>query len=671
MTVVNTPVVAFSPAQQVNGVTVTQAASSSAGCYGTPAGALLDTVSPGVDSTLTYSNTTGLGPSWNLTTITGFSTTCYGTWSSLIGTLVTHWFRLDLFMAAFPSAQHQLYVALDSGARAADIDVTPTGKLIVRNAAGTTILTTAASVPLNTPFRIEGFITGDAAVGQAELKLFPSRSATVPTETQTSTATQAFTGPVNQYRAGLGSGGVAGLSWDMGTFAISPTSYIGGGAVVLSMACGAPTAGGFTVTSKPVGGTSLRLKVATDAGLTQNVMYMPALVPDSHGYTRHVVSGCKPYTRYYCQLLDSVDGAEIAVGNVGQCKTLPLPGLPANFTVALASCLNTADETPSPNAAIADWIAWEPDLAVFTGDYNYENPVATDVPTQLGLYEYQTAWFGVEPLIRQAWGYYGRSNHDSYENGSSNTDDLANPAVVANLAAAQEAFPFGTLGDTVNSPVHSLAQTWVAGRVRFIMLDIRNIDRSTTLATDIGSKTMLGAVQVNWLFAQLLKPEPLKVIITDTAWMGLLSGVTGDLEGAKWWAYDTERQAILDFIAANTVAIQGLMLWHGDTHALATATPAANTWGGFPVYCAAPMRQTGAAVFNAGTFTHLYNNAGGECRQYGRITFTDTGSTITVHFSGWDALNGVEQVNQTDVYQTSFTGAVTKVWNGSAWVTSS
>ena len=49
------------------------------------------------------------------------------------------------------------------------------------------------------------------------------------------------------------------------------------------------------------------------------------------------------------------------------------------------------------------------------------------------------------------------------------------------------------------------------------------------------------------------------------------------------------------------------------------------------MYCAAPMRQTGAATYDAGTFTQYYNNAGGECRQYGRVTVTDTGGqTISV-----------------------------------------
>ena len=36
-------------------------------------------------------------------------------------------------------------------------------------------------------------------------------------------------------------------------------------------------------------------------------------------------------------------------------------------------------------------------------------------------------------------------------------------------SAAQQVFPFGTLGDITDSPVTGLWQSWACGRVRFIM----------------------------------------------------------------------------------------------------------------------------------------------------------------------------------------------------------
>ena len=640
------PTIAFSPAGGTPGNTVA-AGAGAAGSFGTPAGAMFDSVSVPAGSTLVYGNATGLGPSIDLATTS--AVTPYGLFGNFLGTRTTAWFRADLYLAANPSAQVEVITGLSSGSRAADITITTAGKITARNAAGATLFTTTASIPLSTPFRVEGFITGSAAAGQVEIKLYPSRSATTATETQTSAATQNTLGQVSQIRFGLGLVGATGISYSMGTCAVSPTGYVGPAAVVQQMACGAPTASGFTVISKPVGGTSLRLAYSTSPSMT-SPSYVAAQTPDSYGYVKHVVSGLSAYTRYWCQLADTVDGAEVLTGTVGTCKTLPAAGAPASFTVALASCTNTANETPSPNIAIDDWVAWQADLNIHTGDYDYENPAGTTTAAQAGMYEYHTAFYGSSAQIATAWGFYCRSDHDSSntDNGESN-----NTWTVANIAAAQEIFPFGTLGDTVNTPVHGLYQAWVAGRVRFIMLDIRNTDRSTSTNTDNSSKTMLGATQLAWFQAQLVQPEPLKVIICDTAWMS--ATISGELD--KWWSYGTERSAILSYIAANAGQVQNLMLWHGDSHMLGYATAAANaSWGGFPVWCAAPLRQTGAANSGAAAFTATYNNAGGECRQYGRITFTDTGTLISVTFVGWDALNGTAQLTRTETFATPNAG---------------
>ena len=263
----------------------------------------------------------------------------------------------------------------------------------------------------------------------------------------------------------------------------------------------------------------------------------------------------------------------------------------------------------------------------------------------------------MEPITRQAWGYYCRSNHDSTTTAGGVNDDSDNLWTAANLVTANYLFPQATLGDITNNPVHSLCQSWVQGRVRFIMLDIRNVDRSPGANTDNSSKTMLGATQLAWLQAQLIEPEPLKIIVTDTQWLGtVVPSLGADDELGKWWSYQTERAAIVTYMIQSWSRMRNVLLIHGDFHGVAVATAqqsAANAGGGFPVYCAAPMRQSGAATINPSTFTAYYNNAGGECRQYGRVTVTDNGATISVNFQGWDAVNLVAQVQQTDVFSTS------------------
>jgi len=294
-------------------------------------------------------------------------------------------------------------------------------------------------------------------------------------------------------------------------------------------------------------------------------------------------------------------------------------GRPQSFTLAIASCINTANGLSNPDAATTDWVNWQPDLAVLREilirkSYFNEHPSSdSDVrepdPELCG--EQAT-------MLAQAWGYYCRSNHDSFETAGQNTD-TDNTATTINIEA-QLRFSFGTLGDS-RSPLVGLYQSWVCGRVRFIMVDIRNTDRSPSDATDNSSKTMLGATQLEWFYSQLLMPEPMKVVISDTAWMGLLSGASGDLEDAKWWSYDTERQAIISFMQANSARVGGLVWIHGDTHGVGCATAAKNTWGGFPVYCCcagAPKQEQQLTIPRR---QPVYNNSGGDCRHYGRVNF--------------------------------------------------
>ena len=350
---------------------------------------------------------------------------------------------------------------------------------------------------------------------------------------------------------------------------------------------------------------------------------------------------------YYAQLADTPPGgSEALAGPVAQCTTLPPAGQPANFTVALGACIDTGNDTPSPSVALTDWIGYAPGLAIFTGDYDYLDPLETTVTGQLGCIEYQSMYWTGAPITQQAWGYYCRSDHDTTTDGGDSDNDWT----AANLLAMQEAFPYVASLPDPNNPVHGLYQSWVTGRIRFIMLDMRNIDRSPVANPDNASKTMLGATQLAWLYGQLTEPEPLKVIITDTNWIGTTTAV--DSCGPGWTYYITERTAILNFIAANQPLVRNVMLWHGDAHGLGCCPGADNPAGGFPVYCAAPMRQTGAAFSSdvAATFTQSYNNNGGQCRQYGRITLTDDGHTITSAFTGWDALNQVAQVAQTDTF---------------------
>lgn len=655
----NQPVLVECFAAGTNGATVpaTSGANFGISSLGTADGMLFDVVTISSGQAMTYDNT--IVPGITMAKIvTANTSACFGEWASsgLLGNAAAQeWFRTWEYWTANPSSAEQLCSLLVSGTRAADVILNSNGTLSVRNTSGTVIVTTTSTIPLNQLFRIEGYVTSNASTGQVELKLFSSPWSATPTETQASGANQDTLGGVlNQVRYGAATAAVSGLTWWQWGCAVSTSGYIGPGAVVQHMVCGAPSPSGFQVISKPVGATSVRLKVATNSGMTAGVTYVSAVTPDQYGYVTHTATGLSPFTRYWVQLLDTPPGqSEMAIGSVGTVKTLAAPGAIQSFTFGIASCITTPAGFSEPDAAIADWIAWQPDLSVFLGDYTYEDPVFTDMPSQLGCLELYTWFYGNEPLVRQAWGYYCRSNHDTTQATSGTVyDDTDNLWTAENLLATQEFFPHGTLGDTVNSPVHSLCESWVTGRVRFIKLDIRNIDRSAGTATDNSSKTMLGPAQLAWLYGQLIMPEPLKIIVTDTQWMGSSVPSLGtDPELGKWWSYQTERAAVVAQMTATWGQLKNVLLIHGDFHGVAVATASQNAAsGGFPVYCAAPVRQSGAAAHNPQTFSAYYNNAGGNCAQYGRVTVTDSGATITVQFQGWDAVGQVAQVTQTDVF---------------------
>jgi phosphodiesterase/alkaline phosphatase D-like protein len=656
------PVLANSFAGGASGSTIPAGPGSGGPTYaslGTADGMLFDTVTISSGQAMTYDNTLVSGLTM-CKIVAANTSTCFGMWAAsgmLANPAAQQWFRSFEFLPSLPvSAQPLVWMGIGS-TRAGDVVVNSNGTLSVRDAAGTVQLTTTTTVTAGQLFRIEGYITSSATVGQIELKLFTSPWSATAAETKTSAASLNTTGgAMTQVRYGGATACASGVTLGQWGCAVSTTGYVGAGAVVQQMVCGAPTSSGFTVISKPTGGTSLRLKVATNSGLTANVTFVSAQAPDAYGYVRHTVTGLNPYTRYWCQLLDTPPGqSEMAVGSVGTCKTLAAAGSIQSFTLAVASCVNTADELPNPDIALNDWIAWGADLNVFTGDFGYSNPTFTDQPSQIGTWELQTWFYGMEPITRTGWGFYCRSNHDSTNTAGGVNDDSNNTWTAANILAAQEVFPQGPLGDQVNSPVHSLCQSWVTGRVRFILLDIRNVDRSPGANTDNSSKTMLGATQLAWLYGQLTQPEPLKIIITDTQWLGTsVPSLGADPELGKWWSYQTERAAIVSQMIAGWSRMRNVLLIHGDFHGVAVATAAqsaANAGGQMPVYCAAPMRQTGAATINPGTFTAYYNNSGGECRFYGRVTVTDNGSNITVQYQGWDATNSVAQVTQTDVFQ--------------------
>jgi phosphodiesterase/alkaline phosphatase D-like protein len=393
---------------------------------------------------------------------------------------------------------------------------------------------------------------------------------------------------------------------------------------------GANTTDGFQVVAKLGSATSVRLAVSTNSGMTSPV-YTSADAPDGDGYVRLTITGLSADTDYWWQLADTPSGgSESLIGNVGKASTLPTGN--ASFQFAFSAC----QTNNNPDSEALDNIrAWGPLFFLHTGDLHYRDPSSTDADVHRGFIEGQIVGAGgLAQLLREVPTYYTRSDHDTAgDNSDSNTD-----VGLASIAAYRQVVPHPPLAAPTDDSLH---YSFVCGRLRFIVLDIRNHYRSTGSDAQSSSKTMLGADQKQWLKDELLEAEPVKVIVSDVGWIGAASLSQG---ADKWWSYDDERTEIGNYIVAQGLADSVVMLT-GDNHALLSDDGTNNLWGGFAVWGAAPL-----ANISGGRYLNSYQQKYSpdpqeDVRNYGRVTVVDDGATITLTFSGWDALNEVERVD--------------------------
>jgi hypothetical protein len=186
-----------------SGNALTQGVSGNSG--GT-SGNFFDTVTIGGGATDAFDNTHAAHGSLSCKIATGSSAAVYNTWSvSLTNTGVQQaWFRLYLYFTANPANQHRVLAATASGSVAAALSVTTAGKLLWTDAGGSAIYTSATAIPLNSWFRIEGFVTGSGeGAGQVSLSLYTTPDSVAPVEAYTSPATQNTAGLITDVRYGV------------------------------------------------------------------------------------------------------------------------------------------------------------------------------------------------------------------------------------------------------------------------------------------------------------------------------------------------------------------------------------------------------------------------------------------------------------------------------------
>lgn len=390
--------------------------------------------------------------------------------------------------------------------------------------------------------------------------------------------------------------------------------------------------------------TSLKLKYSVNSDMSSPSSTI-VLAPDAHGYVHWSLTGLTADTKYYYQLTDTVDSVETAFGDIGVFRTRPASASTGTIKIAAMSCVLT-------NVAVTDFggvvpglqdaLAWDPHYMAHLGDAYYDGPnntTTTDPQVHRAIWESQvTDVVDWKALLSGAAIEYTNSDHElNPDNCDSNTD-----TALSFNEFFRQTIPSIPLVKTGVNPV-SKHRSWVDSNIRFIMLDVKNTQRSPGLNTDNSSKTMLGTDQLAWFLDQLSQPELLKVVLCDVPWAR--TAVVNTAGQDKWWAYGNERQIIANYITANGINVDYI---HGDAHRLGV-DETHNTWGGFPIMSCSPLANVSGGTQTDGFWDATWPTTGigsSNISVYMRITYEWLDSnTLQRTASGWDATADVERVN--------------------------
>ena len=326
---------------------------------------------------------------------------------------------------------------------------------------------------------------------------------------------------------------------------------------------------------------------------------------DADGYGKVSLTGLTAGTVYTYTV--ELDGTEVGTGTF---KTFPTAGSQSSFNLVFGSCMQSPLVDPN---VFEHMPAHVPLMLIQLGDFHYENPGANDQGAVRGFYQGQINDPVFGDFLRDTPIAYMYDNHDWGGEDSHATS----PAAPAVKAVYRQVFPHYTLVGDVDGCAN---QTWVIGRVRFLLIDNRS-QRDPGSDLEGPSKTMLGANQKAWLKGQLLNAtELVKVICIAFPWQ--------DVGTDRWASYTDEFNELNTYITTN--GITGVYAIGGDNHSIC-ADNGTNNSAGIPNVIAATFDQTNfttPGTWSQGTATVTH-------QQYGLLEFTDAGSSITVDFTGW------------------------------------
>jgi phosphodiesterase/alkaline phosphatase D-like protein len=400
---------------------------------------------------------------------------------------------------------------------------------------------------------------------------------------------------------------------------------------------GAVSASGATVTGKIAGATngssSIKLRASLASGGTP--IDGVAATLDANGYFKATVTGLAARTSYIYSLL--IDG--VATSALGTFKTFPAAGAQTSFQFGFSSCAN------GESNALPKCQSRNPDFFVHMGDFGYYDLTVNDQAQFRSKVDgvfarpNHKAFFATVPTA-YVWSDHDFSNNDSW--GAGTGAAASEPAA---QAVYRETVPHYSLPSTDGG----IYQTFAFGRVRFILTDNRSYKDPLT-KTDDASKTLLGATQKAWFKQQITNAtEQLIIWVSENPWIEAKTAGSD-----RWGGYDTERTELANYIVASGKKV---VIISGDMHSLAY-DDGSHSAGNIPVFHAAPLYNTGSVKGGPYSTAAVPGSTTTPVQQYGYMTVTDTGTSITLDFKGYDATD-TQKISASKTFAVTSTGGST------------
>ena len=406
--------------------------------------------------------------------------------------------------------------------------------------------------------------------------------------------------------------------------------------MVINILAGAMTKNSFVVKGRVqvANETPIRLWVSENIDLSNPTFFNISAHTDSIAQATAI--GLQSNTWYWCGFeIDGVRDTNI----VSHVKTAFEPGLACpEIKFGSASCANTGSNdivfTHIPNRGL--------DFFIHLGDLHYEDVgrPADDPNEYLELHK--AGWDSVlnwdrtagvqrnSPNQRDCWKSQGFVHvWDDHDYGPNNSGS-ENPSKLEARQVYDTYHPHYPL----NSTTGEIYQSFVWGRVRFIITDLRY---SRDLTGGASERRVMSVEQENWFMDECLAALSENQII---CWVNTVPWITSEGQFTGWpsqnqswrdhWgAAYIQRQRLGQFLEEYNLG-KRMFAISGDMHGLALDNGEHNHNGGFP-------------VFQFGSLSRSVSTKGGpytvgpvpKTQNYGVVTITDNDEVITVNGAAW------------------------------------